>query len=95
MTAGAELIQRHMTQAQRAFISESAQEILYSDKYTDDEYEYRHAVIPRKLFKIIPPGLLTEDEWRAYGINQSLGWEHCMRHASEARLFIFRRKLDA
>jgi hypothetical protein len=71
---------------QNCFIS-----IHYSDRYTDDEYEYRHVILPKPLFKMIPktyfnpddPGvlrLLSEAEWRGIGITQSLGWEHYEVH---------------
>jgi cyclin-dependent kinase regulatory subunit CKS1 len=36
-------------------------EIEYSDKYTDDYYEYRHVLLPKDTYKKIPRGrLLTE-----------------------------------
>jgi len=67
--------------------------IHYSDRYSDDEYEYRHVILPKPLFKMIPksyfntddPGvlrLLSEAEWRAIGITQSLGWEHYEVHGA-------------
>jgi hypothetical protein len=69
--------------------------IHYSDRYTDDEYEYRHVILPKPLFKMIPktyfnsddPGvlrLLSEAEWRGIGITQSLGWEHYEVHGTLA-----------
>ena len=65
--------------------------IHYSDRYSDEEYEYRHVILPKPLFKMIPkayfnpddPGvlrLLSEAEWRGIGITQSLGWEHYEVH---------------
>lgn len=65
--------------------------IHYSEKYTDDDYEYRHVILPKQLLKLIPKGywnpdgsgclrLLTDDEWRGIGIQQSLGWEHYAVH---------------
>ncbi|BGP68540.1 Cyclin-dependent kinases regulatory subunit (Cell division control protein cks1) [Rhodotorula toruloides] len=52
--------------------------ISYSDRYSDDEYEYRHVQLPRQMLKLIPKDffepdsnvlrLLTEDEWRGIGI---------------------------
>jgi cyclin-dependent kinase regulatory subunit CKS1 len=67
--------------------------IHYSDRYSDDEYEYRHVILPKPLFKMIPknyfnpdePGvlrLLSEAEWRGIGITQSLGWEHYEVHGT-------------
>jgi hypothetical protein len=65
--------------------------IHYSDRYSDDEYEYRHVILPKPLFKMIPKQyfspddtgtlrLLSEAEWRGIGITQSLGWEHYEVH---------------
>ncbi|KAI0282120.1 regulatory subunit of cyclin-dependent kinase [Russula aff. rugulosa BPL654] len=80
--------------------------IHYSDRYTDDEYEYRHVILPKPLFKMIPksyfnpddPGvlrLLSEAEWRGIGITQSLGWEHYEVHAPEPHVLLFRRAKNA
>ncbi|KAG1932180.1 cyclin-dependent kinases regulatory subunit [Pimephales promelas] len=56
-------------------------QIYYSDKYTDDHYEYRHVVLPRELAKQVPKShLMSEDEWRRLGVQQSLGWVHYMIH---------------
>ncbi|KAF8913505.1 regulatory subunit of cyclin-dependent kinase [Mucidula mucida] len=80
--------------------------IHYSDKYTDDVYEYRHVILPKQLFKmkIIPDNfwnadqsalrLLSEKEWRSIGITQSLGWEHYEIHAPEPHILLFRRPKD-
>ena len=66
--------------------------IHYSERYSDDEYEYRHVILPKPLFKMIPKEffvdndnrntlrLLSEEEWRGIGITQSLGWEHYEVH---------------
>ena len=65
--------------------------IHYSERYSDDEYEYRHVILPKPLFKMIPKQffnpdntgtlrLLSEREWRGIGITQSLGWEHYEVH---------------
>ena len=65
--------------------------IHYSDRYSDDFYEYRHVILPKPLFKMIPKEffnpdntgtlrLLDENEWRGIGITQSLGWEHYEVH---------------
>jgi Cyclin-dependent kinase regulatory subunit len=74
--------------------------IHYSDRYTDEEYEYRHVILPKPLFKMIPksyfnaddPGvlrLLSEAEWRGIGITQSLGWEHYEVHGMLSPLYPF------
>lgn len=63
----------------------------YSDKYSDDHYEYRHVTLPRELAKYIPKDywdpatralrLLADEEWRGIGITQSMGWEQCVNHS--------------
>ncbi|CCM03618.1 uncharacterized protein FIBRA_05760 [Fibroporia radiculosa] len=96
-------------QAQAAAAAEAArkleeyiEKIHYSDRYSDDEYEYRHVILPKPLFKMIPKALfnpdksgtlklLTEQEWRGIGITQSLGWEHYEVHAPEPHVLLFRR----
>jgi hypothetical protein len=78
--------------------------IHYSDRYSDDEYEYRHVILPKPLFKMIPktyfnsddPGvlrLLSEAEWRGIGITQSLGWEHYEVHGTLATRWSFATSL--
>jgi len=43
-------------------------EIEYSDKYYDDEYEYRHVILPKHIYKkMIKNKLLSENEWRNLG----------------------------
>ena len=38
------------------------EEVEYSDKYTDDYYEYRHVILPRDIYKKMARGrLLTEN----------------------------------
>ena len=54
--------------------------ILTSDRYSDDQYEYRHVQLPKNMLKKIPADyfdpskgtlkLLWEEEWRALGITQ-------------------------
>jgi len=89
-------------EAEAEKIKEYIANIHYSDRYSDDEYEYRHVILPKPLFKMIPktyfnsddPGvlrLLSEAEWRGIGITQSLGWEHYEVHAPEPHVLLFRR----
>lgn len=50
------------------------------DRYSDDEYEYRHVQLPKAMLKVIPKDyhdpakgtlkLLHEEEWRGIGITQ-------------------------
>jgi len=74
----------------------SAKDIYYSSKYTDDEFEYRHVVLPKELSKIVPRHkLMTENEWRGIGVQQSVGWVHYMLHEPEPHILLFRRPLSA
>ena len=69
-------------------------EIEYSEKYNDDIYEYRHVLLPKNVFKTIPKGrLLSENEWRAIGVQQSRGWAHYEIHKPEPHVLLFRRPL--
>ncbi|KAH6918432.1 cyclin-dependent kinase regulatory subunit [Coprinopsis sp. MPI-PUGE-AT-0042] len=83
-------------------LEEYIEKIHYSDRYSDDEYEYRHVILPKQLLKMIPKEyfndddtgtlrLLAENEWRGIGITQSLGWEHYEVHAPEPHVLLFRR----
>jgi len=86
-------------------LDEYIEKIHYSDRYSDDDYEYRHVILPKQLLKMIPKEyfssddsgvlrLLTEQEWRGIGITQSLGWEHYEVHAPEPHVLLFRRAKD-
>ncbi|GFN80359.1 cyclin-dependent kinases regulatory subunit [Plakobranchus ocellatus] len=68
-------------------------QIFYSDKYNDDEYEYRHVMLPKEIAKLVPKRLMSEQEWRGIGVQQSQGWIHFMRHDPEPHILLFRRKL--
>lgn len=69
-------------------------QIDYSEKYNDDSHEYRHVILPKEIAKMIPKDrLLTEDEWRALGVQQSRGWVHYMLHRPEPHILLFRRPL--
>ncbi|WVQ81203.1 hypothetical protein IAT38_003325 [Cryptococcus sp. DSM 104549] len=91
---------------QPATLEELSERIIYSDRYSDDNFEYRHVILPKAMLKLIPkryfsaedPNLLRileEDEWRGIGITQSLGWEHFEVHAPEPHILLFRRPLPA
>ena len=85
------LARRSHLRGDRTLTSCFSYRIHYSDRYADDEYEYRHVILPKPLFKMIPKTffnpdksgtlrLLSEQEWRGIGITQSLGWEHYEVH---------------
>ncbi|CAN0375516.1 unnamed protein product [Ectocarpus fasciculatus] len=66
----------------------------YSEKYVDGAFEYRHVILPKETAKILPQSrLLTEDEWRNLGVQQSRGWQHYAVHTPEPHILLFRRPL--
>uniref|UniRef100_D1FQ33 Cyclin-dependent kinases regulatory subunit n=1 Tax=Simulium nigrimanum TaxID=683695 RepID=D1FQ33_SIMNI len=69
-----------------------ADQIQYSEKYNNDEFEFRHVILPPDLAKNVPKThLMTETEWRNLGVQQSPGWIHYMIHAPEQHILLFRR----
>jgi hypothetical protein len=61
-------------------------------------YEYRHVILPKEIAKKVPKGrLLTEQEWRHLGVQQSLGkhrvrlssMTHMIEHCNVSRLGSF------
>ncbi|KAI8902783.1 regulatory subunit of cyclin-dependent kinase, partial [Globomyces pollinis-pini] len=64
-------------------------DIYYSPRYYDDEYEYRHVSVPKQIGR-----LMSEQEWRGYGVKQSPGWIHYMIHNPEPHILMFRREKD-
>ncbi|KAG7010670.1 Cyclin-dependent kinases regulatory subunit 2 [Cucurbita argyrosperma subsp. argyrosperma] len=70
-------------------------QIQYSEKYFDDIHEYRHVVLPPDVAKLLPKNrLLSENEWRALGVQQSRGWVHYAIHRPEPHIMLFRRPLN-
>ncbi|CAH0402576.1 unnamed protein product [Chilo suppressalis] len=68
-------------------------QIQYSERYTDDVYEYRHVILPPDIARLVPKShLMTETEWRNLGVQQSPGWLHFMVHNPEPHVLLFRRK---
>ncbi|MBE7180700.1 MAG: hypothetical protein INR71_05750 [Terriglobus roseus] len=69
-------------------------------RYSDNDFEYRHVQLPKQMLKAIPKDyfdgsrgtlkLLWEEEWRALGITQSLGWEHYEVHEPEPHILLFK-----
>ena len=71
----------------------SEQLIVYSEKYYDDVYEYRHVILPQAIAERVPKDhLMSEEEWRALGVQQSVGWVHYDIHKPEPHILLFRRK---
>jgi cyclin-dependent kinase regulatory subunit CKS1 len=78
----------------RMKIEEMQRNIYYSDKYYDDEYEYRHVVLPKEMVKLVPKThLMSEEEWRGIGVQQSKGWVHYMTHSPEPHILLFKRPI--
>ena len=49
----------------------------YSERYMDDQFEYRYVIMPREMANDLKQKkILTEEEWRGMGITQSRGWTH-------------------
>jgi cyclin-dependent kinase regulatory subunit CKS1 len=71
---------RPLSDGERAKVEEFVENIHYSGRYSDKEFEYRHVQLPKAMLKQIPKEyfdgnrgtlkLLWEDEWRALGITQ-------------------------
>uniref|UniRef100_H2TH99 Cyclin-dependent kinases regulatory subunit n=1 Tax=Takifugu rubripes TaxID=31033 RepID=H2TH99_TAKRU len=70
----------------------SKKQIYYSDKYNDEEFEYRHVVLPKELSKLVPSShLMSEDEWRGLGVQQT---SSCALFLTEPHILLFRRPLS-
>ncbi|RKP27708.1 regulatory subunit of cyclin-dependent kinase, partial [Syncephalis pseudoplumigaleata] len=54
----------------------------------------RHVTLPKALVKYLPNPLrlLTEEEWRGLGVQQSPGWYHYMVHSPEPFILLFKRE---
>uniref|UniRef100_A0A8C6VMJ5 Cyclin-dependent kinases regulatory subunit n=1 Tax=Naja naja TaxID=35670 RepID=A0A8C6VMJ5_NAJNA len=77
-----------------AFSIMTNRQIYYSDKYDDEEFEYRHVMLPKDIAKLVPKThLMSESEWRNLGVQQSRGWVHYMIHEPEPYILLFRRPL--
>ena len=69
-------------------------DIEYSDKYMDDDFEYRHVTLPQSLKSKLPTDrLMSEREWRGIGVQQSRGWKQYAIHKPEPHVLLFRRPL--
>lgn len=91
---------RLLTQAEKKRILEFQDMIHYSTRYSDDNFEYRHVILPKAMLKAVPRDyfnaetgtlrILHDSEWRGLGITQSLGWEHYENHAPEPHILLFK-----
>ncbi|KAF2435768.1 CKS-domain-containing protein [Tothia fuscella] len=95
---------RSLGDSERAKLEEFIEAIHYSARYSDNDFEYRHVQLPKQMLKVIPKEyfdgargtlkLLWEEEWRALGITQSLGWEHYEVHEPEPHILLFKRPIN-
>jgi len=95
---------RPLSEHEKEKLDEFIDAIHYSARYSDDAYEYRHVQLPKQMLKVIPKDyfdgargtlkLLWEEEWRALGITQSLGWEHYEVHEPEPHILLFKRPIN-
>ncbi|KAJ2893790.1 cyclin-dependent kinase regulatory subunit [Zalerion maritima] len=93
-------VPRPLSENERVRLDEFIDNIHYSARYNDDHFEYRHVQLPKAMLKVIPKEyhdpqkgtlkLLHEEEWRALGITQSLGWEHYEVHEPEPHILLFK-----
>lgn len=74
--------------------------IVYSQKYEDDRYQYRLVHLPLKLFcarKAKFPDThrpLAEEEWRSLKVQGGPGWENFAVYKPEPHIMLFRRPLE-
>ncbi|KAJ8294810.1 Cytidine deaminase [Rhodotorula toruloides] len=69
----------------RRAVEKYQQDIWYSARYSDDEFEYRHVILPKALVKYLPKDRLAEeDEWRSLGVQQTTR-ARTAHHAFQAR----------
>ncbi|XP_023556747.1 cyclin-dependent kinases regulatory subunit 2-like isoform X1 [Octodon degus] len=65
-------------------------QIYYSNKYFNKHYKYLHVMLPRELSKQVPQThLMSEEEWRRLGVQQSLGSVHYMILEPEPHILLF------
>jgi len=73
---------------------------IYSERYYDDAFEYRHVILTKEClakargFLTSSDSLLTDRQWRQSGIQMSAGWVHYLTHKPEPHVMCFRRAKD-
>ena len=68
---------------------------LYRNNLWSISLLYRHVMLPKEMIKLVPRGkLMSEQEWRSIGVQQSQGWVHYMLHAPEPHVLLFRRPIS-
>lgn len=74
--------------------------IEYSEKYSDDKYEYRHVILTKEMAQELwrvshGRRLLQDSEWRGLGVQGGPGWAHYAIHQPEPHILLFRRPAGA
>jgi cyclin-dependent kinase regulatory subunit CKS1 len=76
-------------------IKELPQQIVYSNYYNDEKFEYRHVVLPKNLARWLPQNqILKQEQWIEIGVHQSSAWEHYMIYKPEPHILLFKREKD-
>ncbi|CAO3578773.1 unnamed protein product [Absidia cylindrospora] len=76
-------------------VSAYREDIVSSGIYADDNYQYRHIILPKEIAAYLPHPkdkvLLKEHEYRRLGIDITSGWEHYMIYQPEPHILLLRR----
>ncbi|KAL8647952.1 MAG: hypothetical protein Q9210_005257 [Variospora velana] len=75
---------RMLTEAERERVEEFIDQIHYSSRYSDNEYEYRHVQLPKDMIKRMPKDYF----------DPSKGWEHYEVHEPEPHILLFKRPIN-
>ena len=68
-------------------------EIEHSEKYYDEEYEYKHVTLTEDAAEMIKKGqLLTPDQYVQIGLKQTPGWIHYFSLPHEKHVLLFKRR---
>lgn len=52
-------------------------------------------MLPKEISKLVPKNhLMSENEWRGLGVQQSHGWVHYLVHEPEPHILLFRRPIQ-
>lgn len=67
--------------------------IEYSEVYEDNNYFYRHVILPKYIASKLPTPLrlLSKEEWIKLGIQQRKEWIHYEIYEPEPHVLLFRR----
>ncbi|XP_045139578.1 cyclin-dependent kinases regulatory subunit 2-like [Echinops telfairi] len=69
-------------------------QIHYSNKYSNEHYEYQHVTLPRELSKqVLKTHLMSKEERRRLGVQQRLGWVCNMIYEPETYILLLRQPL--